>query len=77
MEGKTRSPKLLYTIAEVAYALNLSKRSVESLIAQGILRSGIAPGTDRARRISQSMIDEYLDTFNSQNPPVNRLYRRR
>lgn len=60
--------KELFTIADVAELLSLSERTVESLIAKGLLRSAIVPGTDRARRISRAMIDEYVSDFNAQNP---------
>lgn len=57
--------KELYTIGEVATVLSLSKRTVEGLIARGYLRSALAPGTDRARRISRAMIEDYLVSFNT------------
>jgi len=40
-------PKELFTVQEVAVSLSLSARTVESLIAQGHLRSAVAPGTER------------------------------
>lgn len=69
--------KELFTIREVAALLSVSKRTIESLIAHGYLRSAIAPGTDRARRISKAMIEEYVECFNSQNPPDGRTRRRK
>ena len=57
--------KELFTLADVAIMLALSERTVESLVARGHLRSAIAPGTDRSRRVSREMIDEYLERFNS------------
>lgn len=62
--------KELFTLAEVAFLLSLSERTVETLVAHGHLRSAIAPGTDRSRRVSRAMIEEYVETFNSQNPPI-------
>ncbi len=59
----------LYTLEQVSQLLSLSKRKVEDLVGQGLLRSAIAPGTERARRVSRAMIQEYVDDFNSQNPP--------
>lgn len=59
----------LFTIPEVALILSLSERTVETLIARGLLRSAIAPGTDRARRVSRAMIEEYLQEFDSAYPP--------
>ena len=55
----------LFTVAEVAAILSLSERTVESLIARGHLRSALAPGTERARRISRDMIEDYIAAFNS------------
>lgn len=69
--------KELYTLQEVAGILSLSVRTVETLIANGYLRSAIAPGTERSRRVSKAMIEEYIQDFNSQHPPVRRLTRRR
>jgi excisionase family DNA binding protein len=66
----------LFTIAEVAAILSLSERTVESLVARGHLRSAVAPGTDRARRISRTMIAEYIECFDSQNPPRGNRKRR-
>lgn len=57
--------KELFTIPEIAVVLSLSERTVESLIAQGFLRSGIPPGTDRTRRVSRRMLDEYVARFDS------------
>ncbi len=68
-------PKELFTLAEVAVVLSLSERTVETLIAKGFLRSAVAPGTDRSRRVSRAMIEDYVDQFNSQNPPVRRRSR--
>ena len=62
--AKLDAGKELFTVAEVAAILSLSKRTVESLIAHGFLRSGVAPGTDRTRRVSRTMIEEYVDAFN-------------
>lgn len=60
--------KELFTIGEVATILSLSKRTVEALIARGYLRSALAPGTDRARRVSRAMIEDYLVSFNTRHP---------
>jgi excisionase family DNA binding protein len=54
----------LFTLAETAAILSPSERTIEALVARGHLRSAIAPGTDRARRISRAMIEEYIDRFN-------------
>lgn len=59
--------KELFTLPEVSVILSLSERTVEALIAKGNLRSAVAPGTDRSRRVSRTMIEEYLAEFNSQN----------
>ncbi len=69
--------KELFTIPEVAALLSLSKRTIEALIAKGLLRSAIAPGTERARRISREMLTEYMVEFNSGNPAYIRPGRRR
>lgn len=61
--------KELFTVREVAALLSLSVRTIEALIANGHLRSAIAPGTERSRRVSRAMIEEYVRDFNSQNPP--------
>ena len=57
--------KELFTIPEIAVVLSLSERTVESLVSQGFLRSSIAPGTDRTRRISRPMLEEYVARFDS------------
>lgn len=69
MKDLAASPlhKELFTIPEIAVILSMSERTVETLISQGVLRSGIAPGTDRARRVSRRMLDEYVTRFDS--PP--------
>ena len=78
MESAARSDrKELFTIAEVADLLSLSVRTIEALIAKGHLRSAIAPGTERARRVSREMISEYVEGFNSQNPPSRSAFMRR
>ena len=66
----TQLQKELFTLAEVSVILSLSERTIEALIAKGNLRSAVAPGTDRSRRVSRAMIHEYLEEFNSQNPPT-------
>lgn len=77
MNGDSLALKELFTLEQVAAMLSLSKRKVEQLIANGILRSAIAPGTDRARRVSRAMIEEYVEGFDSQNPPGRRFKRKR
>lgn len=67
--------KELFTLPEVAAMLALSERTIEMLIAKGFLRSAVAPGTDRSRRVSRAMIREYVDEFDSQNPPTRRSKR--
>jgi excisionase family DNA binding protein len=69
--------KELFTVQEVAEILSLSERTVESLISKGWLRSAIAPGTERSRRVSRNMIQEYIESFDSQNPPVLRSRKRK
>src|ERR1700734_2310871 len=60
--------KELYTLAECATVLSLSERTVEALVAQGYLRSGVAPGTERSRRVSRAMLEEYIREFDGKNP---------
>lgn len=62
---------------EVAALLSLSVQTIEALIANGYLRSAIAPGTERSRRVSRAMLEEYVQDFNSQNPPTLRMIKRR
>ena len=57
-------PRELFTIDQVAVILGMSERTVETLVAQGHLRSAIAPGTNRSRRVSRAMLAEYIDRFN-------------
>lgn len=70
--GSAGVARELFTLAEVAVILSLSERTVETLVAKGFLRSAVAPGTDRSRRVSRVMIQDYLDAFNSQNPALPR-----
>lgn len=58
--------KELYTLAECAAILSVSERTVETLVAQGHLRSAVAPGTDRARRVSRAMLEDYIRAFNGE-----------
>ena len=58
-DGQAIFQKELFTLTEVATMLSLSERTVEGLVAHGHLRSAVAPGTDRSRRVSRSMIEEY------------------
>ena len=69
--------KELLTLSDVACVLSLSERTVESLVAKGYLRSAIAPGTERSRRISRTMLREYIEWFDSQNPPANDARKRK
>ena len=60
--------KELFTLAECATILSLSERTVEALVAQGHLRSAVAPGTERSRRVSRQMLEEYIRDFDGENP---------
>lgn len=68
LAGSVWSPlqsQLLFSIEEVAAILSLSKREIENLIRAGILESGIAPGTKRARRVSRRHLERYVDRLES------------
>ena len=67
--------KELFTLAECATILSLSERTVEALVSQGYLRSAVAPGTDRSRRVSRAMLEDYIRTFDGENPLVRRKKR--
>ncbi len=60
--------KELFTLAECAAILSLSERTVEALVSQGYLRSALAPGTERSRRVSRAMLEEYVLAFDGKNP---------
>ena len=60
--------KELFTLPECATILSLSERTVEALVAQGYLRSGLAPGTERSRRVSRAMLEDYIRDFDGENP---------
>ena len=60
--------KELFTLAECATILSLSERTVEALVAQGHLRSAVAPGTERSRRVSRAMLEEYIRDFDAEDP---------
>ncbi len=60
--------KLLYTVDDVAALLSISKSTVEKLIQQGYLASGIVQGTDRARRISRKQVEAFIEQFDGAFP---------
>jgi excisionase family DNA binding protein len=60
--------KELFTLAECATILSLSERTVEALVSQGYLRSAVPPGTERSRRVSRAMLEEYIRDFDGENP---------
>ncbi len=64
--------KELFTLAECATILSLSERTVEALVAQGHLRSAVAPGTERSRRVSRTMLEDYIRDFDGDNPFVRK-----
>jgi excisionase family DNA binding protein len=65
----------LYTLPEVAALLSVGLRTVEDLVKNGDLASGIVTGTERARRVSRAQIVAYIEAFNLQNG-LNRTYRK-
>jgi excisionase family DNA binding protein len=65
----------LYTLQEVAALLSVSQRTVEDLVKNGDLASGIVAGTERARRVSRAQIVAFMEAFNLQNG-TNRNYRK-
>lgn len=69
-------PKELFTLGECAEMLSLSERTVEALVAQGYLRSAVAPGTERSRRVSKAMLDEYISRFDGENPLARKKSKR-
>jgi excisionase family DNA binding protein len=60
--------KELFTLAECATILSLSERTVEALVAQGYLRSAVPRGTERSRRVSRAMLEEYIRDFDGEDP---------
>jgi excisionase family DNA binding protein len=68
--------KALLTLDEVASLLSVSKRTVENLIAQGYLASGIVPGTARARRVSRAQLNAFVESFDGEHG-LERLNRTR
>ena len=68
--------KELFTLAECATILSLSERTVEALVAQGFLRSAVPPGTERSRRVSRTMLEEYIRDFDGENPFARKKGRR-
>lgn len=59
--------KALLTLNEVATLLSVSKRTVENLIAQGYLASGIVPGTARSRRVSRAQLAAFVESFDAEH----------
>jgi excisionase family DNA binding protein len=62
------SIKLLYTVDDVAALFSTSKSTVEKLIQQGYLASGIVQGTERARRISRKQVEAFVEQFDGEFP---------
>jgi|GEM_PF-4071433 len=60
--------KLLYTVDEVAILLSVGRSTVEKLIHEGYLASGIVQGTGRARRISRKQVDAFVESFDGAFP---------
>lgn len=49
-----------FTLQDVAYLLNVSKRQVEQLVVDGVLRSIVLPGTERWRRVTRAQLDVFI-----------------
>jgi excisionase family DNA binding protein len=52
--------QLAYSVDDVAILLNVSPRTVESLIAKGLLKSTLVPGTTRARRGTRAQLQAFV-----------------
>jgi excisionase family DNA binding protein len=60
--------KLLYTVDDVAALLSIGRSTVEKLIQEGYLASGIVQGTGRARRISRKQVEAFIEQFDGEFP---------
>jgi len=60
--------KLLYTVDDVAVLLGVGRSTVEKLIHDGYLASGIVQGTERSRRISRRQLDAFIEQFDGAFP---------
>lgn len=59
LDKKVHQPGQLYTVAQAAYRMNISARTVRTLIAQGDL---LAYRIGRVIRVLDESINEYLDS---------------
>ena len=64
--------KVFYTLDEVAILLSVGKTTVERLIANGELASGIVPGTEKSRRVSRAQLGAFVESFDAQFPAAGR-----
>ncbi len=60
--------KLLYTVDDVAALLAVGRSTVEKLIHDGYLASGIVQGTERSRRISRRQVEAFIEQFDGAFP---------
>jgi len=59
--------KELYTLEEVAALTSMGASTVERMVLEGYLASGIVPGTSNARRVSRAQLGAFITAFNAQN----------